>query len=159
MDVPKAGGPTDFSVSTPVATLSIRGTAGQIGYCGDSGMQLESFRGIWNLNNNDNLGLNIGPGENTNGLFTPYFQLLAYQWLVFPGDFFGGTTPSEWFFVQTVGSGRGVILLTTTTTTNDLTNPTVTNDTLPQGTITVPGGIITIGGSTGGSMTFSVKKH
>ncbi len=48
-DVEKARGPNDFTVQTPVATLAVRGTAGDIGFTGDFGLNMHSERGQWSI--------------------------------------------------------------------------------------------------------------
>ena len=104
VDVPKQSGPTDFSVSTPVATLSIRGTAGDIDFFSDTGLHLFSERGTWHIANGL-LYLDVGPGQGTTGTFTPHLDLVVLDRSTFPGDFFSGTDTSERHFVLTTASG------------------------------------------------------
>ncbi len=47
--VDSSRGPQDWKIKTPVSTLSIRGTSGEIGYGSDSGMGLHSTSGKWNI--------------------------------------------------------------------------------------------------------------
>ena len=147
VDVPKQNGPTDFSVSTPVATLSIRGTAGNIDFFSDSGLHLYSVHGTWRLSHGL-LFLDVDGGESTTGTFTPDLELVLLDSSTFPGDFFGGTDGSERTFVLTTAGGggnRGVIIITGSLDTNTLTTPTGNSSTPPA--ILVPGGGIIIGGA------------
>jgi hypothetical protein len=40
-------GPNDFEISTPVATLSVRGSRGRYGFTGDKGLSLQTYTGHW----------------------------------------------------------------------------------------------------------------
>jgi hypothetical protein len=144
VDVPKQNGPTDFSVSTPVATLSIRGTAGEITFSSDAGLHLFSEHGIWHAAHRPHHA-NVGPGEHFVGTFIPYLELVEYDRDTFLGDFFAGIDPAERNFLATVGNnGRAVIIITCGSRTNYLTVPSGNN--VPPGEIRVPGGGINIGG-------------
>jgi hypothetical protein len=144
VDVPKQNGPTDFSVSTPVATLSIRGTAGEISFSADAGLHLFSEHGVWHAAHHPHHA-NVGPGEHFVGTFVPYLELVEYNRDTFLGDFFAGTDPAERNFLLTVGNnGRAVIIITCGPHTNSLTIPS--GNSAPPGNIRVPGGGINIGG-------------
>jgi hypothetical protein len=144
VDVPKQNGPTDFSVSTPVATLSIRGTAGEITFSSDAGLHLFSEHGHWHASHYPH-DSDVGPGQGFTGTFPPYLELVEYNRDTFLGDFFGGTDPAERHFLVTFGNGgRAVIIFTGGPHTNNLTTPSGNN--VPPGEIQVPGGGINIGG-------------
>ncbi len=157
VDVPKQNGPTDFSVSTPVATLSIRGTSGEIDFFSDSGLHLYSERGTWRIQNGL-LYLDVGPGESGTGTFDQNLELIVLDLSTFLGDFFSGTDASERHFILTIGdiTGRGTIIITGSLNTNTLTTPTG-GFTLPPGVILVPGGNINIGDATTGTTHYSVR--
>lgn len=143
VDVPKSKNPTDFSVSTPVATLSIRGTAGDINFHADSGLHLHSWRGFWTVAGG-NRHRNVGAGEDTTGTLIPNLELVEYNQNTFQGDFFGGVDPAERSFLINNGTGRGVIVITNNPGTNNQTTPGGSSGG-SGGSIHVPGGDIDIG--------------
>ena len=144
VDVPKESGPTDFSVSTPVATLSIRGTAGGINFSSDTGMHLSSERGTWRAVSG-NRHRDVGAGQSTTGTLVPHLELVQTNRSTSPGDFFGGTDSAEKNFIQNAGNGgRAVIIITGSSSTNTQTTPTGNSTQPPE--IEVPGGDIDIGG-------------
>jgi hypothetical protein len=146
VDVPKDNGPTDFSVSTPVATLSIRGTAGAIDFSSDTGLHLSSERGVWRAVSGRH-HRDVGAGQSTTGTLTPHLELVQTNRSTSLGDFFGGTDSAERNFLQNNGNtGRGVIIITGSSSTNTQTTPTGNSTSPPK--IEVPGGDIDIGGGT-----------
>ena len=79
--VQKRADPNKFEVTTPVATLTVRGTGGHIGFAGDSGLGMVSTVGPWDLNS-ALASHSVGAGEGTKtltGSFTPSMQLLLYN--------------------------------------------------------------------------------
>ena len=86
-------GPNDVRVSTPVATLSIRGTGGEIGHSADRGLGLLGFEGVWRVASGDRTR-DISPGEETDTLLTPPIDLAKFARENLLGDFFG-LTPIE----------------------------------------------------------------
>jgi len=74
--VQKRADPNKFEVATPVATLTVRGTGGFVGFTGDFGLGLLGTSGNWGLNSG--LGSHmVGAGElskTLSGLFTPSMQ-------------------------------------------------------------------------------------
>ncbi len=72
--VDRSAGPNDFSISTPVATLSVRGSEAPVGYTGDMGMGMRNVNGNWNIRS-DNKQQNVSPGETGNNLLTHFLEL------------------------------------------------------------------------------------
>jgi hypothetical protein len=62
-------GPNDAKVTTPVATLSVRGTSGQIGFAGNN-IALRGQTGTWKVAS-ANRARNVVAGESTDGNLTP----------------------------------------------------------------------------------------
>ena len=62
-------GPNDARVTTPVATLSVRGTQGDIGYTGGSQVKLLGQTGTWRVAVGDRTR-NVAAGESTDGNLT-----------------------------------------------------------------------------------------
>ncbi|MBN1553979.1 MAG: FecR domain-containing protein [Phycisphaerae bacterium] len=74
--VNRAAGPNDFRIHTPVATLSVRGSAGTTSYSAGFGMQFHSQQSTWNVQTS--LGANGVPqGASTDGNLTPTQELAA----------------------------------------------------------------------------------
>lgn len=96
----------DFSVSTPVATLSVRGTRGRTAFTGDLGHYTDSTEHRWyGLTSLGPIGLD--EGEGTDGVNPP--SLLArIDTNTQTGDPFGGLTWIEWLNLMFYGGGRGV---------------------------------------------------
>jgi len=72
--VDKAAGPNDFTVVTPVATLAVTGTSGDIRFHGDAGLALHGTSGTWNVASG-NRETNVAAGERTDGQLTPSIQI------------------------------------------------------------------------------------
>jgi hypothetical protein len=68
-------GPNDASVATPVATLSVRGTAGKIGYTGGSRLRLKGSAGTWQVAQAGR-SRNVSAGQSTDGNLTPSITLV-----------------------------------------------------------------------------------
>ncbi len=87
-------GPSDVSISLPVATLSVRGTEGDIAYTGDRGLGLRGRRGTWRVATGPRTR-NVTPGESTNEELTPSILLKKRYRSTHLGDAFGGLTNAE----------------------------------------------------------------
>jgi len=105
--VDRARGTSDFSVATPVATLSVRGTEGDIWLWWDLGMFLYGLENIWNFNSSYNgKNRNVSKGEWTNTKGTRSV-LLAGFWRYTPlGG--AGLTQTDWQYLWRHGQGRGL---------------------------------------------------
>lgn len=111
--VHSAAGPNDFQISTPVATLSVRGTGGQAGFSGDMGMGLMGTQGTWQLAGQgfqhsltageSTFFQNLGPG------FAAWLQMAMNQRGTQMGDAFGGLSPQEIQNLLNNGAGRGLL--------------------------------------------------
>lgn len=74
VSVDSTRGPNDAQVATPVATLSVRGTSGQIGYTGGRQVRLRGQSGTWHVASGGR-SRNVGAGESTDGNLTPSINL------------------------------------------------------------------------------------
>ncbi|MHC4295195.1 MAG: FecR domain-containing protein [Planctomycetota bacterium] len=88
-------GPNDAKVTTPVATLSVRGSGANIGFTGDRGLGLLAYSGTWRVGAGQRTR-NVTAGQATNGQLIPPIDLKKQQQGSVMGDFFGGLTGSEW---------------------------------------------------------------
>ena len=102
-------GTNDFKVVMPVATLSVRGTGGSMGYSGDFGMNMNSTQGPWNVTNGGGGSTNVGAGGQTNGNLTNGGTLNAQNRNTQMGDPNGGTTGNEGNNLMNNGSGLGIV--------------------------------------------------
>jgi len=106
--VERGRGPNDFSVATPVAVASVRGTAGDVGYSGDMGMGVDGHAGTWNVASRRR-SRKVRRGESTDGNMTAPSQIALNQRDTRMGDIFGGLTPTEIQNLRDNGGGRGII--------------------------------------------------
>jgi hypothetical protein len=106
--VDSSQGPADFQVSTPVATLSVRGTAGGIGFTGDFGLALSGDHGTWHVVAPGG-SHNVGAGEATDGNLTPSTVLSALNLSTRLPDPLGGVDSNEKFFLLYGQQGRGLM--------------------------------------------------
>ncbi len=102
-------GTNDFKVRTPVATLSVRGTSGRLGFSGDFGLHLHGTTGTWNVKNKAGRARNVIAGERTTGKLTKSIKLAAARRGVKMGDPNGGTRGKEAKNLQKFGGGLGII--------------------------------------------------
>ncbi len=106
-EVESAEKPNDFRVSTPVATLSVRGSQPIVNFGGDFGVLGRSAEG--NLNVVGPRGSQtIRPGETTTGNKPLPVNLAKHNFAVNLLDVLGGLTGPERFNQINNGSGRGV---------------------------------------------------
>ena len=87
-------GPNDVRISTPVSTLSVRGSDAQIGFSSDGGLGLQAQSGQWQVAAGQRTR-NIVAGQTTNSNLTPPITLAQQQRDPRMGDTFGGLTPQE----------------------------------------------------------------
>ncbi len=92
--VDSSKGPNDARVSTPVATLSVRGSGADIGFTGDRGLGLRGRSGVWRVAVGPRTR-NITAGESTNSQLDAPVDLMQWQHNVQLGDAFGGLTDAE----------------------------------------------------------------
>ncbi len=107
--IERAKGPHDVKVATPVATLSVRGSEGSLGFTGDMGLSFFSQAGTWGVQG-PSFGRQVGPGEGTAGMgfLMAWLQMLFQQRDPRLGDLLG-LNPDEMANLYANGSGRGVI--------------------------------------------------
>jgi hypothetical protein len=74
--VNRAAGPNDFRIHTPVATLSVRGSAGTTSYSAGFGMQFHSQQSTWNVKTNMG-SKGVQQGASTDGNLTANRELAA----------------------------------------------------------------------------------
>jgi hypothetical protein len=104
-DVEKAKGPNDFTVQTPVATLAVRGTAGDIGYTGDFGLNMRSEHGVWNMVRGFQ-ERNIEGTEGVGDTLTMWVNDVLRTVTVVLGDTSAMTPGEVNFVIANAGSGR-----------------------------------------------------
>jgi hypothetical protein len=108
--VNSAAGENDIRVSTPVATLSVRGSGGTLGMWGDMGLFFRGQSGQWMLKTPTGKTRTVKGGEWTNDQGERSGELLAMFRHVPFGDPLGGITRRELRHLrQRGGDGRGVI--------------------------------------------------
>ncbi len=107
--VNSAAGENDVRVSTPVATLSVRGSGGTLAMWGDLGLYFRGQSGRWELTNPAGQKQGVTKGEWTDGDGSRSGELLAMFRHVPFGDPLGGLTPRELRYLRRHGDGRGVI--------------------------------------------------
>lgn len=106
-NISKARGPSDFAVSTAVATLAVGGSGSHIGFS-DFGLMLGAFAGDW-LTSMGPRHLNVVAGETTDSRLTRAIFRTKVRTAVLLGDVFGGLGPVELNSLIYFGGGRGVI--------------------------------------------------
>ena len=106
-NVEKTHGPNEFQVSTAVATLSVRGTAGKIGFSGDAGLNMIGTRGTWALASSPRR-TTIAAGQRTDSRLTDPMTLAIRDRQPVIGDLFGGLNQNEILNQQINGQGRGI---------------------------------------------------
>jgi len=107
--VNSAAGENDVRVSTPVATLSVRGSGGTLTMWGDLGLYFRGQSGRWVLTNPAGQKQGVTKGEWTDGDGNRSGELLAMFRHVPFGDPLGGLTQRELRYLRGHGDGRGVI--------------------------------------------------
>ena len=105
-EVDDSHGPNDFQVRTPVATLSVGGTGGDIGFS-YRGLGLFGTDGTWRAATPSG-DINVGAGESTDENATPSGDLADARRDTQMGDPFGGLTQEEIDNLLRNGGGRGI---------------------------------------------------
>ena len=94
MSVDSSRGEVDARVSTPVATLSVRGSEAVIAYAADRGLGLRGKKGTWRVAVGPRTR-DVTPGESTNTELLPAVALKLIGLYTEMGDAFGGLTRAE----------------------------------------------------------------
>jgi len=105
-EVDSTQGPNDFKVRTPVATLSVGGTGGGIGFS-YRGLGLSGSHGSWQVTTPSG-NTNVGAGQSTDENATPSGNLANAARNPRMGDPFGGLTQEEIDNLLLNGGGRGI---------------------------------------------------
>lgn len=102
-------GPNDVKVTTPVATLSVRGCGGYMGFTGDWGLWFMSLQDAWGAQNNSGGTRNVNPGEMTGGWYglLQSFHIFRQMFRMRMGDWFGINTEAQNLIRN--GSGPGIV--------------------------------------------------
>ena len=106
--VAKAKGPNDFTVVSPVATLAITGSGGEVGFSGDVGFKTNCTSGSFKVFKGFQVR-SLGGGEGTNNQMTMATKIAVAQFTTQLGDVYGGMTKSETLSMMTQNGGRGAI--------------------------------------------------
>ncbi|NQV35932.1 MAG: hypothetical protein HQ515_24790, partial [Phycisphaeraceae bacterium] len=126
LKVDRSRGASDFSVSTAVATLSVRGTDGRIAFSGDLGLFLRGSEGTFQVVR----GLRtrfVSGTQRVNGALDRSSDIKRSERDIRMGDSNAGLTDAEKENLASYGSGRGVIGFVgnplTTETQTETTDP------------------------------------
>jgi hypothetical protein len=106
--VDSSRGATSFQVSTPVATLSVRGSTSNIGYTADGGAGVSSQSGNWQMTTGSGGTQTVGPNESGNSQGTLSVNLTNQLRSVLQVTSFG-LTGNERNALLNQGTGRGSI--------------------------------------------------
>jgi len=104
--VEKARGQSDFRVATPVSTLAITGTAGDLAYVADFGYRLLCSDGTWTCRVGQRTR-HVKPTERTDSTMTRNVETVKAAAAPGMGDSFGGLTAAETKSLANHGGGRG----------------------------------------------------
>ncbi len=144
MNVSKARGPNDFAVSTPVATLAVRGSGSSAGFS-DFGLLMSVESGTWGVTMGPQTG-NYTSGEVADGQLTPPGDLAKQRGSVQLGDVYGGLSALELMSLINYGGGRGIIGMGGAGEGSSVViPPPVPPEVKPGGDVDVPGLDIDIG--------------
>jgi len=103
--VERARGPQDFQVSTPVATMSVRGTKGRIRFAGDLGLLLEGESETWLVIAGPRRRY-VGAGDSTDSDLTKTGDIKQRRRYTPVGDASGGLSGPESDRLRKNHSGR-----------------------------------------------------
>ncbi len=105
--VERARGPQDFEVTTPVATMSVRGTDGHIRFAGDMGLLLDGESGTWQVIAGSRRR-QVGAGDSTDSNLTKTGDIKQRRRYTPMGDTSGGLSKSELTRLRKHTGGRQV---------------------------------------------------
>ena len=105
--VEKARGPQDFEVSTPVATMSVRGTDGNIRFAGDLGLLLDGQSGTWQVIAGPRRR-QVGAGDSTDSKLTKSGDVKQRRRYTPLGDTSGGLSNLETTRMRKHPGGRQI---------------------------------------------------
>ncbi len=125
--VDSSRGPNDWQVSTPTATLSVRGSESLLGWLVDVGTNLQALKGNWKFLAGLDVIHVVQGGESTDGNMAKYYELLKKLRELQLLDTFG-LSGAERDRTQFFGSGRGLSTFGTGGTTGPRTGGGTSND-------------------------------
>lgn len=99
-------GPNDFRVTTPVATLSVRGSTAHIGSWGYA-LGVNGVIGLWYVDAEGKTQI-VQPGESTDQDLTQWDQITQYDGDIKLIQYFGDLSPQELWNLLQNGGGRGL---------------------------------------------------
>ncbi len=108
LKVDRSRGASDFSVSTAVATLSVRGTDGRIAFSGDRGLFLNGSEGTFAVVRGVRTRM-VAANQRVNGNLDRSTDLKNQERDTQVGDTSGGLTDAEKVNLTDFGTGRGVV--------------------------------------------------
>ncbi len=111
--VDSSRGTNDYRVKTPVATLAVTGTSGNIGYTSDQGMGIKGTTGTWKIGTPKG-NQNIKPGQQSNNKRSLPSQVNSQKFAVAVGDPLGQTGKEKKNLGDNSG-GRGLLILNNNT--------------------------------------------
>jgi len=106
--VEKARGLSDFRITTPVSTLAITGTSGELAYMADFGYRLRCGDGTWTCQVGGKTR-HVEPTEQTSSTMTRHVEAVKAASAPQLGDAFGGLSTAEKSSLVQSGGGRGAI--------------------------------------------------
>ena len=108
LKVDKTRGANDFTVSTAVATLAVRGTEGRIGFTADRGLFLFGKEGTFQVARGQRTH-RVRGSQKTNGHLARSSDIKDSERDLQMGDTSGGLTPDEKKNLYRYSSGRGIL--------------------------------------------------
>lgn len=127
-DVDSSRGPNDMTVSTPVATLGIKGTSGDVGFSGDFGLGLNGRRGTWGVWADGAGDTTVRGRQQTDGKLATDAEIRRLRRPPRLVDFFGLSVLDATELALN-GGGRGVFV--SGRNSNNLINPSPSTALLP----------------------------
>ena len=107
--IDRSNGENDFRVATPVGALAVRGSRANFAFSTDRGFGIHSNQSVWHFRTNNNRSRKVSPGGRTNSNLDSTNQIVTKKLNTHVGDPFGGLTPSEQYYLNVNGGGRGVL--------------------------------------------------
>lgn len=104
--VEKSAGPNDVKVTTPVATMAVRGSDAAVSAMVDAPGIVESYSGVWKTTTSSG-SQNVQPGQAATSTLTQWVQIAQER--RDPGLAITGMTGQEKKMIVENGGGRGII--------------------------------------------------
>ena len=108
--IEKGSGKTDYKVSTPVATLSVRGSESEFGFAGDAGLGLHVADGMWEVNaGKGKTKKTYGPGQFADAKGGASVKIMMQRSITRIADRLGLTRRDRMSQANTTQAGRGTV--------------------------------------------------